>query len=142
MPRRLEVAYRATDYVVDAAGGAFTLHVDEPSAALAALQARHGVQCSAFIGAWNPGSVPAGAADNDVAHRRLLALVRAAGHALIEGWGSDPKGAWPAERSVLVLGITARAARRLAAGCGQKALLYAGTDAVPRLVWIDQPIGR
>jgi len=137
MPRRLEAAYRVTDYVVHAPGGVCTLHVDEPSAALAALHAQHGVQCSAFISAWNPGSVPASAADNEAAHRRLLALLRAGGHPLIEGWGRDPTGAWPAERSVLALGISASAARRLAARCGQRALLCAGADAVPRLVWLD-----
>jgi hypothetical protein len=136
MPRRLAAAYRATDYVVEAPAGAFTLHVDEPSAALAALHAQHQVRSSACISAWNPGSVPASAAANDAAHRRLLGLLQAAGHAVIAGWGRDPTGAWPAERSLLALGITAGSARRLAAAFGQNALLHAGADAVPRLVWV------
>jgi len=136
MPRRLEAVYRATDYVVEAPAAAFTLHVDEPSAALAALHALHQVRSSAFISAWNPASMPATAAANEAAHRRLLGQLQAAGHGVIEGWGRDPAGAWPAERSVLVLGITAEEARRLAAGFGQNALLHAGADAVPRLVWL------
>ena len=67
---------------------------------------------------------------------RLLATLRAAGHEVLEGWGRDPTGAWPAERSVLVLGLGEEHARRLAAAFGQHALLHAGADAVPRLVWI------
>jgi hypothetical protein len=136
MPRRLEAAYRATEYVVEAPGGAFVLHVDEPSAALAALQGQYGTDRSAFLSAWNPGSVPATATANEAAHRRLLDVLRAGGRRLLEGWGRDPTGAWPAERSVLVLGIDAAAARVLAADFGQRALLCAGADAVPRLVWV------
>ena len=138
MPRRLEAAYRATDYVIEAPAGAFTLRVDEPSAALAGLHARHGVRCSAFISACNPASVPQSAADNEAAHARLLAAVRRTDLACIEGWGRDPTGAWPSERSVVVLGITEELARRLAAGFGQNALLYAHADAVPRLLWISR----
>lgn len=136
MPRRLEAAYRATDYVVEAPDGACVLHVDEPSAALAALHARYGAEGSAFVSAWNPGSAPATAAANEAAHRRLLAVLEAGGHRVLEGWGRDPTGTWPAERSVLVLGVGAAAARALAADFGQRALLYAGADAVPRLLWV------
>ena len=135
MPHRLEAAYRATDYVVEAPAGAFALHVDEPSAALAALHAQYRVQSSAFVSAWNPRSMPASTADNDAAHRRLLGLLQVAGYAVIEGWGRDRRGAWPAERSLLVLGIAAEQAQRLAADFGQNALLYAGADAIPRLLW-------
>ncbi len=136
MPRRREAAYRATDYVVEAPDGAFVLRVDEPSAALAALHARYGAEGSAFVSAWNPGSAPAAARTNDAAHRRLLDVLRAGGQRVFEGWGRDPTGAWPAERSLLVLGIGAAAARSLAADFGQRALLYAGVDAVPRLLWV------
>jgi hypothetical protein len=34
-----------------------------------------------------------------------------------------------------VLGITAERAQRLAADFGQNALLHAGADAIPRLLW-------
>jgi hypothetical protein len=136
MPRRLAAAYRATDYVVEAPAGAFTLHVDAPSAELAALQRARGVRESAFVSAWNPRSVVTDAATNAAAHQSLLATLRAAGHEVLEAWGRDPTGAWPAERSVLALGITAESARRLAAGCGQNALLHAEADAVPRLLWV------
>lgn len=136
MLRRLEAAYRATDYVVEAPGGAFVLHVDEPSDELAALQRACCVRESAFISAWNPRSVVTDAATNAAAHQNLLATLRAAGHEVLEAWGRDPTGAWPAERSVLVLGLDEEHARRLAAAFDQHALLCVGADAAPRLVWI------
>ncbi len=132
---RLEAAYRATDYVVEAPQGAFTLRVGEASAALAALHARYGVDSSVYLSAWNPGSVPCAAADNDAAHARLSAALRRAGHLGIEGWGRDPSGEWPAERSLLVPGLALPLARELARRFGQNAFLHAATDAVPRLVW-------
>ena len=131
----LEMAYRATDYVVEAADGAFTLRVDEASAALAALHVRRGVGGSVFISAWNPLSVPRSAGENDSAHARLLVALRADGHEAIEGWGRDPSGEWPAERSLLVPGLALPRALELAQRFGQNALLQAAEDAVPRLVW-------
>ena len=134
-PHTLEGAYRATDYVVEAVEGAFTLRVNEPSAALAALHARRGVQVSIYLSAWNPGSEPYAAAANDAAHARLCALLRDAGYEVIEGWGRDPSGEWPAERSLLVPGLHVPAALELARRFGQSAFLHAAADAVPRLVW-------
>jgi hypothetical protein len=137
MPRRLEAAYRATDYVIEAPGGAFVLQVDEPSDELAALQRARGVRESAFISAWNPRSETTDAATNAAAHQRLLEALRAAGYETLEGWGRNPAGAWPAERSVLVLGLDEEHARRLAAAFEQNALLHVGADATPRLVWVS-----
>ncbi|MCC7463814.1 MAG: DUF3293 domain-containing protein [Gammaproteobacteria bacterium] len=136
--RQLEAAYRATEYVVEAPQGTFTLRVGEPSAALALLHAQHGVCVSAYLSAWNPGSVARAAADNAAAHARLLAALAAAGLQGIGGWGRDPSGAWPAERSLLVPGLARPAALVLARQFGQYACLLAGEDAVPRLVWVPR----
>ena len=136
--RQFEAAYRATDYVVEAAGGAFTLRIDEPSAALALLHVARGVSHSAYLSAWNPGSVARVVADNEAAHARLLAALAAAGLEGIEGWGRDPGGEWPAERSLLVPGLALPAALALAREFGQNAILHAGADAVPRLVWAGE----
>ncbi|MFO1400357.1 MAG: DUF3293 domain-containing protein [Steroidobacteraceae bacterium] len=133
--RELEAAYRATDYVVEAAEGRFTLRVDEASAALAALHARRGVSGSIYLSAWNPGSTALPSDRNHAAHARLLAALAAAGLEAIEGWGRDPSGEWPAERSLLVPGLPPELALELARRFGQNAFLQAAADAVPRLVW-------
>ena len=133
--RELEAAYRAADYVVEAAEGAFTLRVDEASAALAALHARRGVRGSIYLSACNPGSTQRAAVHNAAAHGQLLAALAAAGLEGIEGWGRDPSDEWPAERSLLVPGLSLELAFELARRFGQNAFLHAAADAVPRLVW-------
>lgn len=137
MAQRLEAAYRATGYIVEAPEGAFTLHVDAPSARLAALHAHRGVGCSAFISAANPGSVLRAPAENAAAHERLLATLQAHGCAWIRGWGRDPAGIWLPECSVLVLALPLAAALDVARDFGQNAILHAVVDAVPRLLWVS-----
>jgi hypothetical protein len=137
MAQRLEAAYRATDYIVEAPEGAFTLHIDEPSAPLAALHAHRGAECSAFISAANPGSVRRAPAENATAHEHLLATLETHACDWIEGWGRDPAGIWLPERSVLVLALPLAAALDVARDFGQNAILHAAADAVPRLVWVS-----
>jgi hypothetical protein len=127
-------AYRATRYEVDDRPVPFVLTVDAPSAALAACHRAHGVRCSAFITAWNPGSRLATAAANAAAGAALERRLRAAGHHLLDGRGVDPSGAWPPEESVLALGLGRAEACALAREFGQAGVVVAGDDAVPRLV--------
>lgn len=137
MALHLDAAYRNTDYVVEAPEGAFTLHVDEPSAPLAALHAQRGAQCSTFISAANPRSVQCAATDNAIAHQQLLATLAMHACDWIEGWGRDPAGVWPPERSVLVFALPLATALDIARHFGQNAILHAVADAVPRLVWVS-----
>ncbi len=137
LPPALLAAYRATRYEVTGATPPFALCVDEPSAALAACQRAHGVRCSAFITAWNPGSRAASAAANAAAGAALQQCLRARGHVLIAGRGVDPAGQWPAEEGVLVPGLERDAACEIARQFGQAGLVCAGDDAVPRLVLLE-----
>lgn len=128
--------YRAAHYTVQWGGQQFTMQVDARSDALADCQRAHGVQCSAFVSAWNPRSAQQPAAANATAHERLLAMLKEEGHRWLPAWGQDPAGQWPAEQSLLVLGIAADAAIRLGRIFDQNAILLIGEDAVPRLVWV------
>ncbi len=130
-------AYRATRYEVGGQPPLFVLRVEEPSAALAACHRNHGVHCSAFLTAWNPGSRPAPPAENAAAGAALEQRLRAAGYRLLAGRGVDPSGAWPLEQSVLALGIERAAACALAREFGQAGLVFAGPDSVPRLVLLE-----
>ena len=65
------------------------------------------------------------------------ALVRADAF-LFEGEALDPNGVWPAEPSVLALGIALATARDLGIRFRQNAILFADDDAVPRLVWLPR----
>jgi hypothetical protein len=137
VPAEMIAAYRAAHYRVSAAVPPFELTVDVPSAALARCHQAFGVECSAFLTAWNPGSVPAPAEANRAAAARLEARLLARGYRLIGGQGIDPTGQWSAEDSVLVPGLDLREASATGRAFGQAALIHAGRDAVPRLVLLE-----
>jgi hypothetical protein len=131
----LLAAYRAARYTVRAPSGAFTLFIDEPSADLAAAHLEHGVACSAFITAWNPGGQRTGDDANRQAQQALLAAIETASLCWWPGAGSDAAGEWT-EESLLVFGMDAALAQRIGSAFQQRAVIVAGADAVPRLLWL------
>jgi hypothetical protein len=135
----LERAYRRAVYCIEHADAALELAVDRPSGALARLLAAHGVASAAFLTACNPGSLPTDPAVNRAAQAALVEAAAQLGHPTLPGVAVDPHGDWPDEDSVLVLGIDAAAAIRLARRFGQNALVWIEADATPRLVWVNGP---
>lgn len=126
-------AYRETDYRV-LGDTPFVLHIEEHAPALAALHAQLRVDCSAFITACNPLGVRQDAGRNDTLHRALGETLRSRRFAVVEGLGRHPTGAWPGEPSWLIPGLALPAAQALGRQCAQNAIVWAGADAVPRLV--------
>jgi len=110
-----------------------TLRIGEPNAGLAALHAAAGVDCSAFITAWNPLSQQLPDAENAARQDALAAELQRRGHRYLEGRGQHPVEAW-GEASFLVPGLGLEAARTLASAYGQNALVWSGADAVPQLI--------
>lgn len=125
-------AYRRTHYRVHA-NPPFTLRVDEFSAPLLRLHDDYGVRCSAYITACNPAGELHAAHINEQAQRALLGDLTMEGLAVIEGVG-EGDGKWPGEASFLVLGLEEPTARALGRKYRQNAILWAGVDAIPRLV--------
>jgi hypothetical protein len=130
----LLAAYNATHYRVFAPGSAITLRINACSTPLEKLHAAHDVRSSAFITAYNPMSETTDVAINRAAQQALLTTLENAGVTWIEGEGVDPAGEWPAEASVLALGIGLDQARDIARAYRQKAFVFAGADAVPQLI--------
>ncbi|QIB67031.1 DUF3293 domain-containing protein [Kineobactrum salinum] len=126
-------AYRETHYRVQG-DPEIVLRVGQPSAELALLYRAEGVSCSAFITACNPASQRLDEAANTSRQRQLEAELAARGLACLPAVGRHPTNQWPAEPSVLVLGLPLEEARLLCCQFGQNALLWADTDAVPQLV--------
>lgn len=133
----LIAAYRATHYCVNGVSPPFLIRVDVPSPDLAQCHRAHGVECSAFLTAWNPGSRPTPEADNAAAQARLAALLAARGYRLLAGLGLDPTGQWEGEESFLVLGVAREVACAIGREFRQHGLVWAGADAVPRLVLLE-----
>lgn len=136
LPADLIDAYRRTEYRVADGSHAFTMRVDEPSDSLRACHAAFGVETSTFVTACNPRSVPTPAAENEAAMRRLEQHLEQRGFFVLRGTGVDPTGQWPGEPSLLVLGMGEAEGRAVAGAFGQYAILCAGEDATPRLVFV------
>lgn len=134
MSAELLDAYRRTEYRVADGSHAFVLRVDEPSDSLRTCHAAFGVDCSTFITAWNPRSVPTSREENEAAMTRLEQEIAGRGLFALQGAGVDPAGAWAGEPSLLVLGLDEAGGVALAREFGQNAIVCASDDAVPRLV--------
>ena len=128
----LVAAYRAADYVVREPH--VVIHVGEPNGALDALVAQTGG--AAFLSAANPGSERRSEAENGRLAAALREAVEGAGWRCLEGEGRDPGGAWPAEPSLLVLGILRKEAVEIARRFGQNGFVWCERGAAPELVLV------
>jgi hypothetical protein len=98
-------AYRETDFRVHG-DDPFTLNVDEACPALAAAQKRYGVNCSAYITAWNPLGVDQEIGVNTQRNMDLAAELRTRSLASVEGIGQHPSNQQPGEEIYLIFGLT------------------------------------
>jgi hypothetical protein len=137
IPDDLIYAYRSAYYRASSGHEAITLHVDQYSEPLARLLAVSGHRCAAFITACNP----LGAAESHEVNmkacldlRKSLDRYVADQSQIIEGQGIDPSGAWPAEKSFLVLGLDLETTKALGKEFGQNAVVWTGAEAIPRLI--------
>lgn len=103
----------------------------------ARLLCEQGVASAAVITAWNPLGVVLAKAVNDAAQARLIAALDALGLAHDPGQGEDPAGIWTPEDSRLVFGADLETAATLGREFDQNAVVWAGADAVPRLVMLQ-----
>jgi hypothetical protein len=107
------------------------LRIGERNGALDRLLHRHRRRDWAFITAWNPRSRRLPRWRNE---RRQRALARLLPLALL-GAGIGDNASWAPEESLLVLGVTAGRARRLARQFGQNAIVAGCRGGLARLVW-------
>jgi hypothetical protein len=133
---QLLAAYATTLFEANTTLGSVVLKVGEYNDCLANLYRTTGTQCAAYITAWNPASVPLNEVQNGVRHTDLLASLKTRGYTYSEGYGRDPTGQWPPERSVLVLGIPDGEACAVGREFGQAAIVVVDADAIPRLRWL------
>ena len=128
----LETHYRVHQDGPDAPP--LTLRVGQASAGLAALHRTHSVDCSAFLTAYNPFAKKVDDASNLQRQAALKQEVNRRSLVLLPGEGQHPANGWPAEPSVLVLGLSLEAAKVMGRQYEQAALVWIGPQAVPELV--------
>jgi hypothetical protein len=131
----LDAAYRASTYFVDGPAGRFALRVGQASAELDALAAAHKVITWAYVTAYNPGSIALPREQNEQRQRGLKKIVAEAGYPFYNGEGKGDAD-WPAEPSLLVLGISQADAAALAHKFGQAAVLFGERGGHARLMWM------
>jgi len=136
VPGSLRDAYSVTHFVVADMHTPFVLRIGHASKPLAELYAQFGVDCAAFITAYNPYSEAAADEQNAAKQSELLQDLSDMGLACINGRGEDPSGEWPPEASVLVLGISKADAEHVGVTYRQNAIVWIRADCVPELVFL------
>ena len=129
----LERAYQLTRYEVPALG--LVLTIGQTSPVLDQLLCEQGVKAWSFISAANPHSRLASAAINARQHQRLIQRVQTLGVPFFEGVGVAVEGGWPAEPSLLILGIKRSYAVSLGREFEQNAIVAAALGEVAALIW-------
>ena len=127
-------AYLATDYRLGHTSQDIVLTINKRSERLAALFVGNGVNCGAFLTAYNPRGAVQSDAANDQAHAQLAAKLHELGLQAIEGSGSEEGTEWPAEKSYFALGLTLEPAKAIGTHFDQDAIVWVGQDAVPQLI--------
>lgn len=135
MPLRPDLleAYQRALYVVFGEPE-LVIRVGEPNADLDRLFEAEGAATAAFVTAANPRGMLATETENEVAVAALHQSQADAGYACHSGEGRDPRGEWPAEPSVLVVGIARIDAEGLGRAFGQNAIVFIEKGKAPELV--------
>lgn len=137
----LREAYLRCIYCVFTSARELEIIVNSANSAMDELLAEHTVASAAFITASNPASRRLDAAANAIRNEALRADVQAAGFSYLRGEGRDPAGEWQSEQSLLVLGIAAAAATRLARRYDQNAYVFIQLHSPAMLIEVNQRPG-
>ena len=127
-------AYLATDYRLGHAAQDIVLTIGQRSDRLAALFAAKGVNCGAFLTAYNPRGTLQPEAANHLAHAQLATQLEQLGHEVIAGAGSEKGTDWAAEESYFALGLALAPAKAMGTHFDQDAIVWVGADAEPQLI--------
>lgn len=131
----LTEAYLRTEYAFVWKGKWVSMSIGRKSQGLASCLRAESASSAAVITAFNPRSVSKLPTENDARHADLIASIQAVGGKYFDAEGRDPSAQWPPERSVLLLDASFARAADLADRFEQNAFVFAGPDAVPRLVF-------
>lgn len=126
----LIAAYERADYVVH---DRFTLKIGRRSAALDALLEAHAASSATFVTPANPRGERRSEAENQAATEALQASLS---YPAYRGEGRDPEGRWPAEPSLLVVGMPRGEAEALGRAYRQNAIVFVEKGGAAELVML------
>jgi len=112
----------------------FTLRVGQINQALPRYSDRF--QGAAFITAYNPYSEALTKEVNCQRHAALRRYLEEKGVEFCDGEGGDDTGEWPPEVSYYLSNISLFEATKIGKQWGQNAIVWAGSDQIPRLIML------
>ena len=130
----LIASYLHANYQIGADPDSIFLRIDQYSKPLAKLLIASGQSCAAIISAYNPCSRRLSNEKNCAAHESLRNLLHRHSYPIIECLNTDPADIWPAEKSFFVPGLDLNSAQTLGQQFDQNAIVWIGSDAIPRLI--------
>lgn len=128
-------AYRETVYEVRGPMP-MRLVIGKVCVSLRKLYTLWGLDSCVFVTAFNPSGSATKAPENRQRNEELRKDLQRRRLTFFEGRGAHPSNGWPPEPSFLVLGVGIDSVRALGEQWGQDAVVWAGADAVPRLVTV------
>jgi hypothetical protein len=131
--------YRRTTYVAHTGNGDIRIHPDSRSSELDGLLNELRILEWAYVTAYNPASRLLAEEDNVGRQQELIKAVQDRGLAFLDGEGIGEDGKWPAEPSILILGIQSDDARALGRQFGQLAIVVGRTGEPARLISCAEP---
>ena len=126
-------AYESTHYTIYAEP-VVILHTGQHSEQLSILMAMHDAKNAAFITASNPYSKILESTENEKRHDLLCRQIEKLGYLSLPGAGLDPKGKWPKEKSLFIMGMSKTEAISIGKEFCQNAILWIDSDGIPQLV--------
>jgi hypothetical protein len=127
-------AYRRTTYVARTGLVEIRISPGRRNAALDGLLNERRLREWAYLTAYNPASQRLAEEENVRRQRELVDAVRDRGLTFLDGEGIGDDAQWPAEPSILILGIESDDARALGRQFGQLAIVVGRTGQPARLV--------
>ena len=128
LPTELRTAYEATDYIVHADEEIHLEVGSPPPGELLKFLTDSQASTAALVTAWNPFSRALPDPINRLRQRQLLHDLSQRGIRPVAAEGRDRSGEWPAEPSVLALGLPRQAADELLVRYQQHALVWCTLD--------------
>jgi len=134
-PRKsLVQAYLETDYCFTCSGELITIAAGEHNRRVDRLLQDSGESSWAFITAWNPYSEDL---SPEVNHERQNKLQeRLKDYRYFQGYGKARTGDWPAEDSLMVVGIEAKEAQEIGREFGQNAIVLGRLGRPAEVRWL------
>ena len=129
----LRAAYEKALYVVFGAPD-LVIRIGEPNEILDAVMDEEGADTAAYLTGANPGGELQDKRANDLSAAALHQALADAGYPCFLGEGRDPEGDWPAEPSVLAVGISRHEAEVIGRSYEQNAFVFIERGKAPELV--------